>query len=274
MDIFRYTDFRVYLADWRKAEKARNPAISHEYLGRRLGVSNRAYFNDVEKGRRDVGPSMFDRLVKLLKLDNTQSHYFRAMIGYGQPASSTEKEYWFGQLVALNHTPYRIIDEDTWEYFRHSHHAVVRALLDTFSYRGDAKDAANRLNNRISPEQFQESIELLCKLVLVIKNEDGIYRQTEKVLSTGDRAQGELIRQYQNSVLEELRAIVSAGIPGTHDSNSLTLSISPKGAERIIARLRQLRKEIVSIANKDEDPATEVYRVSMHIHGLTKGAQV
>lgn len=262
------------MADWRKAEKARNPAISHEYLGRRLGVSNRAYFNDVEKGRRDIGPIMFDRLVKLLKLDPTQSHYFRAMIGYGQPASANEKEYWFGQLVALNHTPFRIIDADTWEYFRQSHHAVVRALLDTFSYRGDAKDAAKRLKHQITPDQFQESIDLLCKLGLAIKDDEGVYRQTDKVLSTGDRAQGELIRHYQLSVLEELKTIVAAGIPGTHDSNSLTLSISPKGAERIIARLRQLRKEIVSIANKDEDPATEVYRVSMHIHGLTKGAQV
>lgn len=263
-DIFSYTDFRTYLKEWRLAKKKENSGFTHDYIASVLGTKNRSYFNDIEKGRRVVGDSMLDRLIKLLELKGDHAKYFRALVGFNQPSTHLQKEFWFEQLILLNHTPKKIVEKETYEFYKNWYHTTVRAFLDTCDFVDDYEFAAKRLLGRINAEQVKESIQLMSKLNLIYKNKQGFYKSTDKVVSTGDVAKGQLIKQYHISNLEILTEIIQKDDHGTHNSTQLTLSLSKKGWERVQNRINQLRSEIIAMTHKDEDPAEKVYKVAIH----------
>jgi uncharacterized protein (TIGR02147 family) len=265
-NIFEYIDFKKFLKDWRDAEKKRNPGLTHEYLSAKLGQKNRAYFSDLEKGRRTVGPGVLERLIKLMDLDSDEGKYFRAIVGYGQPSTYEEREFWFEQAVQLNNTPKKFVDKKTYTFYKKWYHTTIRAYLETCNFKNQYVEASRKLYGRVSPKEVQEAIENLISLGLAAPNSDGYIKPTDKVLSTGDVVKDELLRQYQVSNHDILRSILEKDEPGTHDSTQLTVSVSREGIERIVKRIKQLRSEIISIAHKDEKKADRVYKIAVHAY--------
>ena len=264
-NLFEFIDFRKFLVAWRKVKKENNPGITLEYLSMKLGQKNRAYFIDLEKGRRTIGPDVLDRLIKLLEFSRDEAKYFRAIVGYGQPSTYEEREFWFEQVVQLNNTPKKIVDKTTYDYFKKWYHTTIRAFLETVDFKEDYLSVSRALYNRVSPEEVQQAIRNLTSLELVAPDGDGYIKPTEKVLSTGDVVKDELLRHYQIANHDILRTILEKDEPGTHDSTQLTVSVSKEGIERIVKRIKQLRSEIISIAHKDVK-AERVYKIAIHAY--------
>jgi uncharacterized protein (TIGR02147 family) len=270
LNIYEYIDYKKYLNDWRKAEKRRNPGLTHEYLCFALGQKNRSFFNDLEMGRKLISPGVLERLTDLLGLNGIEAKYFRALVGYGQPTTFQEKEFWFEQIVEMNNSPKKLIEKETFQYFKEWWHAAIRSVLDTVKMNTDYTMLAKKLYGRITPKQAQESIELLSHLELIKKNQLGYWEPTDKIITTGDNVKDECLQRYQLANLLILRQILEDGKAGTHDSSLLTLSVTKKGLERILNRIRQLRSEIISIAHKDEGAADRVYHVAIHAYPISK----
>ena len=265
-NIFEYIDFRKYLTDWREAEKKNNPGLTHEYLCSKLGQKTRAYFSDIEKGRRTVGPDVLDRLIRLLELDGDEAKYFRAIVGYGQPVTYEEKEFWFEQAVQLNNTPKKLVDRKTYAYYKNWYYSTVRAYLDTCDFTDEYAEASRKLYGRISPKEVKEAIETLLKLDLIAKDKRGYLKPTDKVLTTGTVVKDELLKKYQLANHDVLRTILEKDDPSLHESTQLTISVSREGAKRIGKRIRQFRSEILSIAHKDERNKEQVFKIALHAY--------
>lgn len=270
LNVFEYVDYKKYLCDWRREEKRRNPRLTHEYLCVALGQKNRSYYNDIEKGRKIIGAEVLDRLIRLFGLQGNAAKYFRAMVRYGQPATFLEREFWFEQIVLLNNTPKHVIDKETYIYFKEWWHSAIRAVLDTCDIDDNYKLIARKFWNRITTAQARESVQLLSRLGFIKKNSSGFWKPTEKVLSTGDNVASECLRQYQLANYNILRQILEADLPGSHDSTLMTISVSQIGLERILARLKNVRSEIVSISHKDEKYADRVYQIAIHAYPLSR----
>lgn len=265
-NIFEFIDFRKYLTVWREAEKENNPGTTLEYLSTKLGQKNRTYFSDLEKGRRTVGPEVLDRLIKLMGLTRDEGNYFRAIVGYGQPSTYEEREFWFEQAVQLNNTPKKFVDKKTYTFYKKWYHTTIRAFLETCNFKNEYGLASKKLYGRVSPKEVQEAINNLKELGLVETNGNGYLKPTDKVLTTGDVVRDELLREYQIGNHDVLRTILEKDEPGTHDSTQLTVSVSREGIERIVKRIKQLRSEIISIAHKDEQRAERVYKIAIHAY--------
>ena len=78
------------------------------------------------------------------------------------------------------------------------------------------------------------------------------------------------MRRYHLANHDILRQILEQDIPGTHDSTQLIVSVSKKGLERIVNRIRQIRSEIVSIAHKDEESSDRVYQIAIHAYPVSR----
>jgi uncharacterized protein (TIGR02147 family) len=270
LNIYEYSDYKKFLTDWREEEKRRNPGLTHEFLCTVLGQRNRSFYNDIEKGRKLIGAEVLDRLIKLFSLSAHEAKYFRALVGYGQPATYAEKEFWFEQIVEMNNTPKRIIDKNTFHYFKEWWHSTVRSALDTCTIKTNYSTLSKCLFDRITPKQAQSSIQLLSQLGLIEKNKDGYWKPTEKVITTGDNVKDECMRRYHLANHGILRQILEQDLPGTHDSTQLTVSVSQKGLGRIVNRIRQMRAEIISIAHKDEDSSDRVYQIAIHAYPISR----
>ncbi len=265
-NIFEFIDFRKFLTAWREYEKKNNPGVTFEYLSAKLGQKNRVYFSDLEKGRRSVGPEVLDRLIKLMDLSGDEAKYFRAIVGYGQPATCEEKEFWFEQAVQLNNTPKKLVDKKTFDFYKKWYHTTLRAYLETCDFKNEYAEASRKLYGRVSPKEVQEAIKNLLALGLVAPDGNAYIKPTDKVLTTGNVVKDELLRRYQLANHDVLRTILEKDEPGTHDSTQLTVSVSRQGIERIVKRIKQLRSEIISIAHKDEHKADRVYKIAIHAY--------
>jgi uncharacterized protein (TIGR02147 family) len=266
LNIFEFIDYKKFLTAWREAEKENNPGLTHEYLCAKLGQKNRTYYSDIEKGRKKIGPEVLDRLIRLMGLNSDEGRYFRAIVGYGQPATYDEKEYWFEQAIQLNNTPKKIVDKTTYAYYREWYHTTVRAYLDTCNFKNEYKEASRKLYGRVSPKEVEEAIKNLLTLGLIAPNEHGFLKSVDKVITTGDLVKDELIRAYHVSNINVFRSIVESNTTDSYKSRHLTISVSEEGMERIINRINQLRAEIMSIAHKDEKNAERVYKIAIHTY--------
>jgi uncharacterized protein (TIGR02147 family) len=266
INIFEFIDYRRYLTAWRESEKKANPGLTHEYLCAKLGQKNRTYFSDIEAGRKLIGAEVLDRLISCIGLKGAEAKYFRALVGYGQPATYEEKEFWFEQIVALNNTPRTIVDQSTYSFYKEWYHSTIRALLDVLDTKDEYEKISRLLYSRVTADQVRESVQLLKSLGLIAPNERGFLKPTEKILITGDAAKHELLRRFQVANHRILGEILKKDEDGTHDSTQMTVSVSREGFERIMKRIKQLRSEIRSITHKDENKANRVFKVALHIY--------
>jgi uncharacterized protein (TIGR02147 family) len=270
LNIFEFTNYKEYLTAWREAEKTRDPKLTHQKLCEKLGQTNRTYFNDIEKGRKNIGSQVLDDLIRLMKLEDDKAKYFRAIVGYGQPATSGEREYWFEQMIQLNHTPKYLVDKNTYTYYKKWYYTSLRAYLETCDFKDQYAEASRKLFSRVSSKDVKRAIKSLLTLGLISPNKEGFLKPTEKVLTSGNNVHDELMRQYHLANHDILRTILEKDEPGTHDSSQVTVSVSEFGMKRIIKRITQLRSEIMSIAHKDEAKATRVYKIAIHAYPETK----
>ncbi|MFP4242599.1 MAG: TIGR02147 family protein [Chitinispirillaceae bacterium] len=268
-DIFDYIDFRKFLEEYRQARAQYDSGFTHYYVCYRLGMKkSRSYFNNIIKGRKNIGPETVDKLIGLLGLKTEEANYFRALINYGQTNSSSEKEFYFDQIIALNNTPKRIIDETTYEYFREWYHPVIRELLETIDFKGQYAWIAKKLRPSITAQEARHSIWLLQKLGLVALNSNGFLKPTDKVIATPDQVVNHMIQQYQVKSLERGQNAIMEG-PSNHKTSTLTVSVSNKGLERIVQKMDQLRSFIRSIAHKDDGDDKNVFEFIVHAHKQT-----
>jgi uncharacterized protein (TIGR02147 family) len=270
INIFEFINYREYLTAWHKSEKQANPGLTHEYLCAKLSQKNRTYFSDIEAGRKLIGAEVLDRLISCIGLKGAEAKYFRALVGYGQPATYEEKEFWFEQIVTLNNTPRTIVDPSTYSFYKEWYHSTIRALLDVMDTKDEYDKISRLLYSRVTAGQVRESIQLLKSLGLIAPNEHSFLKPTQKVLITGDAARHELLRRFQVANHRILGEILKKDEEGTHDSTQMTVSVSSQGFDRIMKRIKQLRSEIRSITHKDENKANRVFKIAVHIYPESK----
>lgn len=270
-DIFEYIDFRTYLEDFRLAMKAADPGFTHGYICHKLGQPNsRSYFSNVVKGVKNISSGFIDQFTDLLKLDSHEAKYFRALVNYNQAGSAQEKEFYFDQIVALNRTPYKLLDKNTFAYYKEWYHATIRSLLGIMDFKDDYKLLASKVYPKITVRQARESISLLKHLGLIQPDSDGFLKPVDKVLSAGTDIREHLIKQYQikNIELGKQALINNDDIPCK--TITYTIYVSEKGYSRIVDRMDQFRSGVRSIIHKDEDAATRVYQMNLQLFAKTR----
>jgi len=265
-NVYKYMDYRQFLSDWYNCQKKEKPIFTHAFICSKLKLKTRSYFGDILKGRRSAGPELFKRLVKLIGFSKAESGFFNAIVNYGNAANSEEKEHWFEQAVLLNNTPHKVIDEKILKFSTKWYFTTIRSYLETCDFKNDYAAASKDLYDRISTQEIKEAIGVLQELGMIAPDERGFLKPVDKILTTGESVKNELLRQYQLSNNEVLQSILRKDEPNTHESTLLTISVSEKGMKRILGRMKQMRKEIMSIVHKDEEQAERVFKLALHAY--------
>jgi len=263
--IYEYNDFRKYLADYQKIMVQTDRSFSASNICRRLGMPNtRSYFADVLKGKQ-VTDTFVDRFARLLKLSTEEERFFRTLVSFNQAETAELKEWHFEQLISLNRTPKRVVDPQTYLFYKEWRHTAVWAVLDIIDFKDSYADLAKKLNPPITAKQARESIALLRKLGLIKKNERGFLKPVDRSITTGPYVKDALISQYQVKCLDlAKRAMVNETL-GPKNFSTMTLRISRDAYKVLEKRLQSFKAEVRSIAHKDEKPAEVVYQVNIQV---------
>jgi uncharacterized protein (TIGR02147 family) len=269
-NVFEYLDYREYLRDFYQHRKATEYGFSHRSFSRSAGLRSSNYLMLIMAGERNLAPEMAHQFAHACGLTQTESDYFCELVAFNQARSSAERGRCQQRLARFKQ--YRKIHK--LEAAQAAYHSTwylpaIRELTARPDFRADPKWIARTLLPKITTDQAEKALSTLVELGLLEPDDERGLRQRDALLSTGPGPLGHHIVDYHRAMLS-LAADALDTIPREErEISSLTLCVSQETMLDIKERIRELRREILQLAELEGEP-DRVVQVSFQLFPLSE----
>ena len=268
VNVFGYTDFRKFLADFYEARKSRDRKFSHRFIQEKVGASSAGWFADVIKGRTNITGSHVVALSKLLLLKPAETDYFEAMVQFGQAGSLEERTRYFHKMLAFKEVRADMVGMDRLEFYSKWYHGAIRELLFFHPFRGDYAELARKLSPPIRQAEARESVALLERLGMIEPNQIGGYKSKEAVLKKDSSFPSVVMANFLKANMELAIEALDRYSKEERDVSALTISLSDQAFAQAKEDIRALRKKILAMTEVDVAP-TKVYQCNFQFFPLS-----
>ena len=161
----------------------------------------------------------------------------------------------------------RILGANEFDYYKSWKNSVIRELAPAMP-GAKPSEMAKACKPMISTDDVVEALAFLQKLGLLEKDYDNAYHQTNKAIALGTSdaaplAARNLQRQMGSFALDAISLPLAE-----RDMSGITMGITRKGYEKIVAALDKFRHQIAAIVAEDGD-TEQVYRLNLQFFPLT-----
>jgi uncharacterized protein (TIGR02147 family) len=269
INIFAFTDFRFYLAEYYRTRKALDGKFSHRFIKEKAGASSSGWFADVLKGRANLNSHQVVKVARLLGLKANQEDYFEAMVYYGQAMSMEERNRHFRKMMAFKEVKSDVVGMDKLEFYSKWYHSALREILFFHRFDGDYAALARKLSPPIRQSEAKESIKLLERLGFVEEDEHGGYRAKEATLKKDATFPSIVMANFLKANMELGIEAVDRYPKDARDISAVTLSLSDEAFAKVRDEIRALRKRILAMTEADPHP-TKVYQCNFQFFPLSQ----
>jgi uncharacterized protein (TIGR02147 family) len=272
-NIFGYLNYRDFLRDYYREEKARSPVFSFQYFANKAGFKSKSFLKLVIDGRKNLTGDSLSKMAKAMKLGPKAFSYFEDLVAFNQADSHKLRNLHFEKLMTYNsRNPGRLIHRNQYEFYSKWYHNTIRELVTWEDFLGDYEALAKRVKPPLSVRQVRQSVALLLKLGLIEKTENG-FVQTDSVITTGDEVASLAVQNFhlQNLFLagESLDTVPAPD----RDISCLVAGLSEKGFRQFKSEIQALRKRLLRIAREDKGPA-KVYHASFQLFPTSQEKEI
>ncbi|MGM0462990.1 MAG: TIGR02147 family protein [Fibrobacterota bacterium] len=272
--IFLYSDYRKYMNDFFEEKKQTTYGFSYQYFANAAGFKSRGFVYRVMKGIKNLSPTSSYKVAKSMGLAKKEVDYFQALVDFNQAKDNYLKRSAYERMVDIKRSSRRtpeiaLLSDDQIEMNSRWYHPVVRCLIGITEFSGDYEQLAEMVEPSITPAQAQKSVDLLVRLGLVEKGDDGIFHLTDSTVSTGDAYRSMVLQNYYEQCFGLVKRSLNVMPQSERNVTGLTLGLSKKSYDVLIARLNELRKEFLAFSEKDGD-ADYVYNVNFAIYPVSQ----
>lgn len=270
LDVFRYLDYRVFLKALYEAQKSRG--MSYRAFAKRAQLGAPNYLKLVIDGQRNLTPGMAERFAAACGLSDEASRYFCVLVAFCQADDADEKALHHKQLLSFR----RYRDAHKLEAAHADYHAdwylpAIRELVTSQDFVEDPRWIARKLQPPIKSAQATSALATLRKLGLLAHDESGRLRQTSAVVTTGAETRGVHITAYHAEMMRRATAAMDL-VPNTErDISSLTLCVSPATLKKLKARVQEMRRELLALAEQEEE-RSQVVQLNIQLFPLSQAA--
>jgi uncharacterized protein (TIGR02147 family) len=270
ISIFDYYDYRVFLRDFYKQQKGKNPFFSYRFIGYRVEMDS-SFLIKVLQGVLHISNEKIGKFVELCHFNEKESHYFETLVFFCKAKTEKERKLYFEKLFGICRIKNRRIEERNYRFFQQWHHSAVWSLLNYYSFIGDFHELAEMLNPPISVKDAKQSIALLEELGLVLRNPDGRYIVVDRNLTTGKEWHAIAISNYQREMIAKAQEALERFPKEERNISTVTMNIPREALSEIDELIGKFRESLIqfvnSISNKDSD---RVYQLNVQLFPLTK----
>jgi uncharacterized protein (TIGR02147 family) len=241
-------DYRPWLRQGLKNLRRRHPSRTSRALAEILDVDP-AHLSRVLAGRKHIATRHIPDLCKFLNLSRPDSRYFEALVRCNTATDPSDANRHFLAMQAMRGAFQRTIQDDAHDYFLSWIHPVMRTLLSLIEFRGLGWiRLASLFRSRITPEQAQESVELLLRLGLLETDGRGILRPSPGTVSSGDNWMGPAVHGFQRQTLALSSELLETLPREERDISTLTLPSSRQRMDELRDKIRQFRQDLMTWA--------------------------
>jgi uncharacterized protein (TIGR02147 family) len=146
---------------------------------------------------------------------------------------------------------------------------AIRELVVRKDFKEDPKWIARKMMPKILPKQAQEAIDILCKLDLLVRDEEGRLRQSEPLVSTKDGPLGYHVVTYHRAMMDKAKKALDTVPHEQRDIASLTLCLSEKKMQELKTHLERFRFELMKLYEPDSNPE-RVVQINFQLFPLSE----
>lgn len=269
VDVFRYRNYREFLAAFYAHKKP--SGLSYRSFARdaQLGAPN--YLKLVIEGKRNLSHEMAERFARACRLNAESTDYFKLLVAFNQATTDAERNELHERLSKFSRfRSSQRLDLAEKEYHSTWYIPAVRELVACPGFIEDAAWIASVLEPNIDEKDAQHALDVLVRLGLLERDDDGRLTQASRAVSTGEVAPGLYIRNYHTELIQ--RALHSMHDLPADERNisALTLSVSPSTFDELKRRVLEFRNELVALCDADPRPS-RVVQLNLQLFPLTRG---
>ncbi len=271
MEIFGYLDYREYLKERYTEEKAKNRHFSFRFFARVAGFSSSGFLKMVMEGERNLTPTSINQCAKALKLAKKEAAYFEALVLFNQASSDRERDLYFERLSALRpKIQLKGLEKDQYEYFTQKHFVIIREMAALPHFREDPAWIGRQLQPPLPSKEVERTIEVLFRLKLLKRNEEGRLTHTDAGLTTPAEVDSGEVYRFQQGMLNDAKQALLTVPADLRDITSLTVPIPREALKPIKEKIMAFREEILDFINKGSSNYFEVYQLNLQLFPVTQ----
>ncbi len=267
-DVFEYTGYRQYIADY-YAERKVKSAFTWREFARMAGFSSSVHLKYVSEGRFNLGEDAVERVAKAMGLSGSRLEYFRAMVEFDHAKTDAEKKAAYGKMISIAEAhKAKVLEGDSFRFFSDWKNPVIRELAPAMP---GAKPLAlaHACREKITAAEVSETLNFLVKAGLLQKDDVGNYTQTEKSVTTGPMEVTPVAVRGMHRQMGEFALDAIEGVPqAERHFSGVTLGVTHEAYDEIVQVIAECRKKVIAIATRDS-AADEVYRLNMQFFPMT-----
>jgi uncharacterized protein (TIGR02147 family) len=272
--VFDYTDYRTYLGDYYNDQKTQNPHFSYRYFAGKAQISSIGLYKDVTDGKVSLSRRAITKFSEAIGHSKREAEYFEAMVFFSDATTVEERKFYFERMISCRESKARTVGTSGYEFYSQWYYSAIRALLSFYNFDGsDYTALAKKISPPIKPEQARKSIEILEKLGMIQKDEQGFYKPCDQIITTGSLHNNRYIQalsviNFQKALLTLASEAYDRYTEKQMDMSTITLSVSKETHCLIKEEAAAFRKKILSLAENDTNPEI-VYQLNCQLFPLT-----
>jgi uncharacterized protein (TIGR02147 family) len=269
ISIFDYFDYRLFLRDFYKQEKKKNPFFSYRYIGNRVGMDS-SFLIKVLQGSLHIANEKIAQFVEICELDEKEAIYFETLISFSKAKTEKERKLFFEKLFSVGRIKNRKIEKQQYSFFQNWHHSAVWSLLNFYQFKGDFRGLASMLSPAILPREAKQSIKLLESLGLIERGGDGAWRVLDRNITTGKEWHSLAINQYQRDMMHLASESLERFPREERNVSTVTMNVAENVLPEIDEMISKFRETLIQFVNSHRDSEKDrVYQFNVQLFPLS-----
>jgi uncharacterized protein (TIGR02147 family) len=268
-NVFAFSDYRAYLAEYYQKRKALDRKFSHRFIAGQVQAKSAGWFADIVQGRISLTGGHLARLIHLLKLAAAEADYFETLVQLDQATTTEEKARLYTRLLAIKGIDPEIVGKDRFDFYSEWYHAVIRELLFFYEFRGDYPSLAKKLSPSISASDARRSVRLLQSLGFLEKKASGGFAPIPATLKKDSAFKYVHLESFLKAHIRLGGESLESVPREERDISTMTLSLSGAGFAKAKEEIRALRNRLMALMESDQDP-DKVYQCNFQLYPVTR----
>jgi hypothetical protein, TIGR02147 len=256
INLFEYQNFRLYLKDYYIEQKDSKRYFSYRYFSKRAGINASAFLYYVIEGKRNLTKKSIDKISSAIGHSREENEYFENLVFFNQAKTIADKTMYYSRVVECRRPiDLKTVSKEQYEFYAKWYHSIIREVVTMFDFKDDYASLGQQLVPHISAKEAQESIYLLERLGFIERDDNGLFHQTDTLISVKPEAhEAFIIEKFQTEMLDMAIKAYDRVPRSDRMSASTTFSISKATFELFKMKTREFRKELLEIAKLDNEP--------------------
>ena len=268
--VFSYTDYRALLRDLYTEWKKKKPFFSYRYIGQKVGFKSAGFFTNIIAGRRNISSEFIFRFTELFNFNKKETAYFETLVLYDQAKQHSQKRYYYEKLLSMMKSEWHRLAAGQYEYFDKWYYVAVREILGFYPFTGDYRELSRMVRPAITPREAKQAVDLLKRLDLVRKKDDGTFEVTDRAVTTVPHVPLVAVHNFQLASMDLAKEAIDRIPQDERSISTLTFSASKKTYSEIEKRLTEFRQEVRELIKNDNDPDNTVYQFNFQCFPLSQ----